>query len=162
MGTILITSRIGENYREDLEQLMFFNPGQHTAEAAIRMSIEHYGAPEIMTQNSCLRIRLNSAMIAQSLYLIERTPSEDLLGGVLVYLRDSMDSLSVLHIAISAQYLLSGRITSARVVWELLRQVIDSASRIKGINNIKLIYCRSSHKRKTVTDNITCLQIHRE
>lgn len=154
MGTILITSRIGEHYREELEQLMFFNPGQCTAEAGIRSSIEGYGVPEITTDNGCLRIRLNSLLTAQTLFLIDRNPAEHSLAGVLVYIRENIESLSVLHLAVSSQHQQQGRVTSARIIWELLRQVIDTASRVKGINNIKLIYCRSTRRGRTTADKI--------
>lgn len=154
MGAILITSSIGEDYRDDLEQLLFFNPGQCMAEAGIRRSIEHYGVPEITIENNYLRIRLNSQMTAQSLYLIDRTDSEDILAGVLVYIRDCVESLSVLHIAVSSQYLLKGPVTSARLVWRLLHQVIDCAACIKGVRNIELIYGFPSHRSNVTAANI--------
>ena len=140
MGTILITSRLGEDYRGDLERVMFFNPKQQYAENAIRSCVEDYGIPEITTENGYLRIRLESFSIAQSLFLIDRTESEDILAGIIVYVRDGVEDMSVLHVAIAANYIQQGPVTTARLVWDLLRHVIESASRISGIKNIKLVY----------------------
>ena len=139
MGTILITSRLGEDFREDLEQVMFFNPKQDYAENAIRNCVQHYGIPEIITENGFLRIWFESFSIAQTLFLVDRTESEDILAGMIVYIRDR-DDMSVLHVAIAENYLLKGPITTARLVWDLLRHVIESASHISGVKNVKLVY----------------------
>ena len=149
MGTILITSRLGEDYRGDLERVMFFNPKQQYAENAIRSCVEDYGIPEIITENGYLRIRLESFSIAQTLFLIDRTDLEDTLAGVIVYVRDGTDDLLILHVAIAEDYISRGPIITARLIWDLLRHVIESASRISGIKNIKLIYSNFLGKGKS-------------
>lgn len=154
MGTILITSRLGDDYREDLEQVLFFNPKQRDAEAGIRSSVESYGVPEITTENGYLRIRLNPLTLAQTLFSIDRTESGDILAGALVYVRDAVDDLSVLHIAIARDYLQKGPVTSARLVWSLLRHVTESAARIGGVRNVRLIYGKYLGKGKDINNNI--------
>ena len=154
MGTILITSRLGEDYRGDLERVMFFNPKQQYAENAIRSCVEDYGIPEIVTENGYLRIRLESFSIAQTLFLIDRTDLEDSLAGVIVYVRDGTDDLLILHVAIAEDYILRGPIITARLVWDLLRHVIESASRISGIKNIKLVYSNFLGKGKSKMTSI--------
>ena len=140
MGTILITSRLGEDFREDLEQVMFFNPKQNYAENAIRNCVQHYGVPEIITENGYLRIRLELFSIAQTLFLIDRTESDDILAGMIVYVRDSMEDMSILHVAIAESYIRLGPIITARLILDLLSHVIESSSHISGIKNIKLVY----------------------
>jgi hypothetical protein len=140
MGTILITSRLGKDYIGDLERVLFFNPKQQYAAHAIRSCVEDYGIPEIVTENGYLRIRLKSFSIAQTLFLIDRTDLADILAGAIVYVRDGTDELSILHVAIAEDYISRGPIITARLVWDLLRHVIESASRIRGIKNIKLVY----------------------
>ena len=149
MGTILITSRLGEDYRGDLEQVMFFNPKQNYAEKAIRNCVQHYGVPEIITENGYLRIRLESFSTAQTLFLIDRTELEDILAGTIVYVRDGIEDMSVLHVAIAESYIMKGPVTTARLAWDLLRHVIESASRISGVKNIKLLYCNFLGKGKS-------------
>jgi hypothetical protein len=119
---------------------MFFNPKQQYAENAIRSCVEDYGIPEIITENGYLRIRLETFSIAQTLFLIDRTDLHDTLAGVIVYVRDGTDDLSILHVAIAEDYISRGPIITARLIWDLLRHVIESASRISGIKNIKLVY----------------------
>jgi hypothetical protein len=140
MGTILITSRLGEDFRDDLEQVMFFNPKQNYAENAIRDCVQHYGAPEIITENGYLRIWFESFSIAQTLFLIDHSESEDILAGMIVYVREGWDDILILHVAIAEKYILKGPVITARLVWDLLRHVIESASHISGIKNIKLVY----------------------
>ena len=158
MGTILITSRLGEDYIGDLERVMFFNPKQQYAENAIRNCVENYGIPEIITENGYLRIRLKSFSIAQTLYLIDRTDLEDTLAGAIVYVRDGTDDLSILHVAIAEEYILRGPVITARLIWDLLRHVIESASRISGIKNINLVYSNFLGKGK---NKLTSIPINR-
>jgi hypothetical protein len=154
MGTILITSRLGSEYHGDLELVLFFNPKQHKAEAGILNSIELYGVPEIMTENGYFRIRINPFTVAQTLFSIDRTSTDDVLAGALVYVRDAIDDLSVLHIAIASNYSLKGPITSARLLWGLLHQVTEAAARISGVRNVKLVYGKYLGKGKDIINNI--------
>jgi len=154
MGTILITSRLGEDYRGDLERVMFFNPKQQYAENAIRSCVEDYGIPEIITENGYLRIRLELFSIAQTLFLVERTELQDTLAGVIVYVRDGTEDLAILHVAIAEDYISRGPIITARLIWDLLRHVIESASRISGIKNIKLVYSNHLGKGKSKMTSI--------
>ncbi|MFV2033166.1 MAG: hypothetical protein ACC663_11775 [Gammaproteobacteria bacterium] len=154
MGTILITSRLGEDFREDLEQAMFFNQKQYKAEAGIRNCVERYGIPEITTENGYLRIRVNAFSVTQTLFAIDRTESEDILSGVIVYVRDTADNILVLHIAIAGNSAITGPVKTARLVLDLLHQVIDSASRINGVENVKLVYDMASGKGKDSFRNI--------
>ncbi|GMQ83271.1 MAG: hypothetical protein BMS9Abin06_0004 [Gammaproteobacteria bacterium] len=154
MGAILITSKLGENFREDLEQMMFFNEEQYKAEAGIRNCVERYGVPEITTENGYLRIRVNAFSITQALFAIDRTESEDILSGVIVYVRDTVDNISILHIAIAENSALTGPVKTARLILDLLHQVIDSASRINGVKNVKLVYGMASDNGKGSFRNI--------
>jgi len=154
MGTILITSRLNEEFHEDLEQVLFFNPQQHKAETGIRDCVERFGVPEITTENGFLRINVESFSGSQSLFSIDRTESEDILAGVIMYVRDTHEDISVLHIAVAENYILKGQITTARLVWDLLRHVVESASHIKGVRNVKLIYGKTLGKTRGIIDNI--------
>ncbi len=142
---------------------MFFNPKQNYAENAIRNCVQHYGVPEIITDNGYLRIWFESFSIAQTLFLIDRTESEDILAGMIVYVRDGVEDMSVLHVAIAANYIQQGPVITARLVWDLLRHVIESASHISGVKNIKLVYGNFLGKGKSKLQSIPVIkQVHRK
>lgn len=159
MGTILITSRLNEEFREDLEQTLFFNPQQHKAEMGIRDCVERFGVPEISTENGFLRINVAAYPGSQALFSIDRTESEDILTGVIVYVRDTHEDISILHIAVAENYILKGQIPTARLVWDLLRHVVESASHINGVQNVKFVYGKSLGKTRGLIDNIPVLNL---
>lgn len=154
MGTILITSRLTEEFREDLEQTLFFNPQQHKAERGIRDCVERFGVPELSMQNGLLRINVGAFPDSQALFLIDRTETEDILAGVIVYVRDTHEDITILHIAVAENYILKGQIPTARLVWDLLRHVVESASHITGVRNVKIIYGKSLGKTSGIIENI--------
>ena len=158
MGTIVITSRLGEEFREDLEQILFFNPEQHKAIVDIEHCVKHYGVPEITNVNGYLRINLNSYSVAQTLYSIDRGENGDTLAGVIVFVRNTHEDISVLFVAIAKNYILRGSITTARLVWDLVHQIIESAARISGVRNVKLACVSSAGKKRAA---ITCVPINK-
>lgn len=152
MGTIVITSRLGEDFREDLEQVLFFNPEQRKAIADIEHCVQHYGVPEITNENGFLRISLNSYSVAQTLYSIDRCEAGDTLAGVIVFVRNTHEDISILFVAIAKNYILRGSITTARLVWDLVHQIMESAARISGVRNVKLACaCSAGKNRATIT-----------
>lgn len=158
MGTIVITSRLDEDFREDLEQILFFNPKQHQATSGIKHCVEHYGLPEITNEQGYLRIRLNSTSLAQTLYCVDRTESKDSLAGVIVFMRNNIEDMSILYIAIAKNQILRGPIITARLAWDLVHQVIESASFISGVKNVRLDYTGSVGKNRM---NITSIPVNR-
>ena len=159
MGSVLITSRLGEDYRGDLEQVMSFNTEQNYVENAIRYCMQDFRVPEIFTENGFLRVRFELFSIAHTLFLIDRTAmEEDILAGTIVCVRDGRAARSVLHVAIAEDYINQGPVTSPRLVWDLLRHVIASASHISGIKNLELVYGNFLGKGRSKLVNIPVMR----
>jgi hypothetical protein len=59
---IRYTSTLKQEYGEELEQLMFFNPGQQAALAAIVDSVEMYGLPSVYADDGRLKINVENSM----------------------------------------------------------------------------------------------------
>ena len=154
MGTIVITSRLGEDFREDLEEVLFFNPKQHKAAADIKHCVKHYGVPEITNEHGYLRISLDSYFVAQTLYSIDRTETKDSLAGVIVFVRNNIEDISILYIAIAKNQILRGPIITARLAWDLVHQVIVSATLIRGVRNVKLAYAGSATKSRAAITSV--------
>ena len=153
MGTIVITSRLSEDFREDLEDVLFFNPKQHKAAADIKHFVEHYGVPEIINEHGYLRISLDS-YVAQALYSIDRTKTKDSLAGVIVFVRKNIENISILYIAIAKNQILRGPIITARLAWDLVHQVIESARLIGGVRKVNLPYVFSTGKSRTAITSV--------
>ena len=129
------TSMLKPEYGEELEQLMFFNPGQQTALAAIVDSLETFGLPSVYTDGSLLRIKVEKLDEVQTLFALD----DDTLVGVLVYSRILLESLIVIHIAVNKDYSSQGKFAQSMLVMRMLELLRNSARSIKGVETIRIM-----------------------
>jgi hypothetical protein len=132
------TSTLRPEYSEELERLMFFNPGQPDALAAIMDSLDTFGSPSVYTDNGALRVKVEKLDEVQTLYALD----DDTLVGVLVYSRVVLDCLTVLHIAVDEEYSVHGNNASNMLVMRMLELLRKNARLIKGVKTIRLM-CNS-------------------
>ena len=128
------TSTLKPDYSEDLERLMFFNPGQHSALPAIVDSLEQFGSPSVYTNNGCLRVKVEKLDDIQTLYALD----DDILVGVLVYSRIMLERLTVIHIAVHQDYSSQGEFAQIMLVMRMLELLRSSARCIKGVKAIRI------------------------
>ena len=130
------TSTLEPGYSNELEQLLFFNPGQHSAHSAIVDSIEMFGEPFVENDGERLRVNVRKLDEAQTLFAFDG----DILAGLLVYSRVSHERLVVIHIAVSEDYSSYGKFANKLLVIRMSQQLRESARRIKGIETIRIMY----------------------
>jgi hypothetical protein len=137
---IRVTSLIPSDYRDELEQLFFFNSQQATHRSSIVRSVEKYGSPRLVERLGGLRIEIPRAAEAQTLYAIADAPQGPLLAGVVVYTRFSNDELEILHMAVDST---EGPDSIGKPVARILvEELCRIARRVKGIRSIRLPYER--------------------
>ena len=129
------TSKLKPEYGEELEQLMFFNPGQQSAHAAIVDSLEQFGSPSVYTDNGCLRVQVEKLDEVQTLYALDG----DRLVGVLVYSRVLPEYLTMIYIAVDQDYSSHGKFAQKMLVIRMFELLRNSARRIKGVKAIRII-----------------------
>ena len=129
------TSTLTPEYGEELEQLMFFNPGQQTALAAIVDSLEKFGSPSVYTDGGGLRVKVEKLDEVQTLFAMDG----DRLAGVLVYSRVLLERLTVIHIAVGQDYSSHGKFAQSMLVLRMLELLRNSARRIKGVETIRIM-----------------------
>jgi len=130
------TSTLEPGYSNELEQLLFFNPGQHSAHSAIVDSVEMFGEPFVENDGERLRVNVRKLDEAQTLFAFDG----DILAGLLVYSRVSHERLVVIHIAVSEDYSSYGKFANKLLVIRMSQQLRESARRIKGIETIRIMY----------------------
>lgn len=130
------TSILEPEYSNELEQLLFFNSGQHTAHAAIVDSIEIFGEPFVDNDGERLRVNVRKLDEAQTLFAFDG----DILAGLLVYSRVSLERLVVIHIAVREDYSSYGEFANKILVMRMSQQLRECARRIKGIETIRIMY----------------------
>jgi len=129
------TSTLKLKYGEELERLMFFNPGQKNALAAIVDSLEMFGSPSVYTEGGRLRVKVEKLDEVQTLFALDG----DTLVGVLVYSRVFLERLTVIHIAVDQEYSSDGKFAHNMLVMRMLELLRNSARRIKGVETIRII-----------------------
>lgn len=134
------TSLLSVGYREELERLLFFNPGQRRVEAGILRAIVRCGPPEIIVRGLHLRVALSKCPDAQNLHALAPGPERPCLAGSVVYLRERPENLMVAHIAVAPQFAMRPAGGGPAVAMLLLAEVFRLARRVKGIDSVELPY----------------------
>ena len=137
---IRFSSILGHEYREELEELMFFNPQQRRALSGINHSISEYGVPSIVADGDRLRIKVDGLQESQTLYALDNYWEKPVLAGVMVYVRSDLENIILLHIAVKEDYSRMGKYADEMLVLRLMTQLRRIAKGIKGIRAITLKY----------------------
>ena len=130
------TSELAPKYSKELEQMLFFNPGQHAAHSAIVDSIEMFGEPCVYSDGERLQVNVRKLDEVQTLFALDG----DILAGLLLYSRVSPERLVAIHIAVGEDYSLYGKFSDKMLVIRMSQQLRECARRIKGIETIRIMY----------------------
>jgi hypothetical protein len=130
------TSQLDQQYKEDLERLLFFNPRQHSVLAAIVDAVEQFGPPALIEQQGYIRVTVEKFDEVQAIFVLD----DEILAGVLVYARVSTESLVVIHLAVDQEYSSSGSCADQMLAMRMIGLLRSNARRIKGINDIQILY----------------------
>ena len=146
MGVAAITRQISfvsslpaENYHQ-LEVLLFFNGRQHRVRKGIETAINRYGAPEIVTEGNSLRVQVGGETHAQCLFAVEREGKDSRPVGVVLYVRDSFERITVLHLVVAEAYAVGGPRAGYNLLLRLVQAVKRVARRTTGIRHVELLY----------------------
>jgi hypothetical protein len=137
---MFFASVLSESYQHELETLMFFNTQQNKFVAGIVQSVEIYGRPRIVADAQQLRVAVGDLGIVQSLFAFDSDRPDATLIGVILYFRECVEQLTVLHIAIQADYSATGAKANQLLAVRLVQQVRMVAAHLKGITSITLLY----------------------
>ena len=123
-------SKLPSSFRDDLQELLFFNPRQSLYRVQIEKAIDDFGMPTITEQGEHLHIACRNCE-CQTLFAVDAGQ----LLGVLIYTRLDAQKLAVVHIATHSK-LGSQQAVGLILVEELLRL----GKRIKGIERLIISY----------------------
>jgi len=137
---IRFSSVLEHEYREELEDLMFFNPQQRKALTGINHAISEYGVPSVVEANGRLRMSVEGLPECQTLFALDHSAEKPILAGVMVYMRTDPENIVLLHIAVKEDYSRTGIYGDEMLVLRFMTQLRDIAKRIKGIRSITLKY----------------------
>jgi hypothetical protein len=138
-------STLSCRHEKALEALMFFNPQQKKFRNTVSLLVECYGNPTIVKDGDRLRLQIGSSSLAQTLFCLD-SPTDGELIGVVVYIRESIEQLAIVHLAIDEDYLMSGCYGDRALALRLIQKVQEIGARLKGVEFITILYDRSLKK----------------
>ena len=139
MAEFVFRSSLSAAYHQALEELVFFNPRQRAAEAGITQAVDLYGTPAIEDDGTGLRVVVGKRSDAQCLFALAEGAGEPELAGMVMYLRVSRQEVVVLHIGVAEQFCRSRR-AGLEVVTALVRTVRAAARRLRGVEQLTMLY----------------------
>jgi hypothetical protein len=140
---IAFTSHIPAEHYHQLEALLFFNGRQHRVRKGIETAILHFGPPEIVREGANLRVRVAGPKEAQCLFAVERDGKSSRPVGVILYVRDSFERITVLHLVVAEAYAVGGPRASHNLLLRLVQAVKRVARRTSGIRHVELLYSQN-------------------
>lgn len=136
---VRIVGALDIDWRERVEELLFFNPQQALLEQRILKSICVFGLPRVLPDGRSLRVEVGASQPVGTLFaLVERDGGDDL-AGVLLFLRREAE-LTCVHLSIAEQYTARGARASLRVTGHLLDGLRAIGMRIAGVEYIAIFY----------------------
>ena len=139
-GRFLFSSRIPADQRAALEHLLFFNEHQSRVRGALREVIERWGCPEIVEDAGFLSVTLAGHAGVQCLFATQARAGGLRPVGLVIYLRDGAEHLTVLHVGLSPAFASGGLHAEANLLGRLMHEVKRVARRTGGIRKLLVAY----------------------
>ena len=140
---ITVKSRLPAAMRGQLEALLFFNAGQFRMRHAIEATIERFGMPEIIEEDGWLRVQVAGVAEVQTLFAVHEEGGGARPVGVVIYVRDTFERITVVHVGVADDYAFGGSYAQERVLPRLLQQIRQVARRTSGIRHVEVAYRRN-------------------
>jgi hypothetical protein len=137
---IAFVSTLPAEHYHQLEVLLFFNGRQHRVRKGIENAINRYGTPEIVAEGKLLRVRVAGPSDAQCLFAVEREGKMSRPVGVILYVRDSFERITVLHLVVAEPYAVGGPRANYNLLLRLVQAVKRVARCTSGIRHVELVY----------------------
>ena len=136
---LVFSSRVPNDCRSALEDLLFFNPQQHRVRDGIINSLEQFGHPRLEETGDGLAVRVGDQE-AQTLFAYDRDRRGHEPVGVVVFVRTTPTEIAVMHVAVDPDYGLQGRRGGVGLGVTLVEKVKEIAARIVGVQRVVFFY----------------------
>jgi len=137
---VTFVSSLPAELHHQLEALLFFNGRQDRVRKGIVTAIDRYGPPEITNDGNALRVRVAGPSEAQCLFALERDGKVSRPVGLILYVRDSFERITVLHLVVAEAYAAGGPHAKYNLLLRLVQAVKRVARCTSGIRHVELLY----------------------
>ena len=140
---IAFVSNLPAEHYHQLEALLFFNGRQDRVRHGIVTAIDRYGPPEIVRDEKSLRVCVAGPSETQCLFAVEREGKITRPVGVILYVRDSFERITVLHLVVAEAYAAGGPRASYNLLLRLVQAVKRVARCTSGIRRVEVLYSQN-------------------
>lgn len=145
MSEVAFTSGLPVEHRDDIEQLLFFNPNQAKVVTGIEVVMRRYGVPRLRTQDDRVSIDVGTHA-PQTLYAVACDGQELRAIGLAVYLRED-DTLTVLFCAVDVDYGRGGAHEGVGLLRRIIAELQAIARRVRGVETLAVYFGRAEPTR---------------
>ncbi len=132
---LYLCSSISKEYREELEEIFFFNPKQKLVAEKVKNHVQAYGLPSIRSTGDHISLQLSKVQYVQTLFIMMNgNPSK--LTGALLYVREEKQ-LKVLYFVLNPENTLNWH-TSCSIISDVIDLLKNVARCIKGVEQIQI------------------------
>jgi hypothetical protein len=139
MQHVEFSSILPDEFRPDLEALLFFNPLQTRARTGIAQCVERYGQPRVHAENGTLRVTVGDLPDVQTLYALAPREESHELVGVAVFTREG-DRLMILHLSVSQGVSAVNGNGDGLLAVRLAAAIREVGRSVQGIRRVQLPY----------------------
>ena len=122
-----------------MENLFFLNPRQYRVREGITGALQEFGHPRLEEKDDNIYLRIGDKD-AQTLFAFDSSRADGGPVGVVVFLRNSLAEIVIVHLAVQPDYALHGRHAGLGLGLALIEKVKEIASRIVGVQRIVFYY----------------------
>jgi hypothetical protein len=140
----VMSSRLPVAERDRLENVVFFNGEQERVKGALLACVQRYGVPAIVEDGPWLRFRVPAFPAVQSLYAFAEASPAPVLAGVAMFVRESPDSMLLLHLAVHDDFREGGAQGEHWIGVRLIAAVRDICLKTRGVESLRLLYPREA------------------
>lgn len=138
-------SSLPSKYKNELEEIFFFNKEQSIVYSKIEIALEKFGNPKIVNSKDNIRIVLEKINDCQNLILLENNEDKLNILGIVLHSRVSKNKAEVIHFAIDQDR----NNEDIDILSKLMGEIYRIYKRIKGVETIEITYLRKELKIKS-------------
>ena len=151
--SVHLCAELPAEWKEELEELLFFNPQQAALENEILASIRAFGIPRIRVEEDRLRIEVGNGLVVGTLFALADTEDGTCLAGALLFLRKDT-GLLCLHLSVDESYSFRGPHASLGVAAHMLDGLREIGARIVGIDHVEIYRRRMGWQKIQLTTRL--------
>lgn len=138
---VRLCAQLGAEWKEAVEDLLFFHPRQAQLEEEILATIHAFGLPRVLVRGELLSVEVGAERAVGALFALVGRGREEELAGLLLFLRQE-HRLLCLHLSVLEEYTFHGPRASLRVAARLIDGLRRIGTQLAGVRQVDIYYKR--------------------